>query len=195
MEGSPRARQLADFAAQLEAARAHLRRLAGPLDDARWAARPGPGRWSVGECVAHLNATSAHYLPRLAHRLEGLAPDGGQGPFRRDLVGRLFAWSMEPPVRLRFRAPRPFLPGAPPPREPALATFERLQDELVALLAGADSLPLDRVRVSSPVSRRVRFSLLSAFAVLAAHQRRHLWQAERVVTPLGAADNPEPPAT
>jgi hypothetical protein len=38
--------------------------------------------------------------------------------------------------------------------------------------------------VPSPVSRHVRYSVLSAFHVLVAHQRRHLWQARRAA--LGA---------
>jgi hypothetical protein len=191
---TPPSPALAALADELERAREHLRRLAGPLDEARWAARPAPGRWSVAECVDHLATTSEFYLPRLRRAVAGVAPEAGGRPLRRDLVGRLFVWLMEPPVRARLRAPRKFLPGDPPPRDATLARFDRLQDDLVALIRAADGLPIDRVKVSSPASRRVRFSLLSAFAVLAAHQR-HLWQAERVVTPLGAADNPEPPAT
>jgi len=34
--------------------------------------------------------------------------------------------------------------------------------------------------VQSSFNPRIHYNLLSFFAILAAHQRRHLWQAERV---------------
>jgi hypothetical protein len=47
-------------------------------------------------------------------------------------------------------------------------------------LRRANGLDLVRARVTSPVLRWRRFSLGAAFAMLAAHERRHLCQARRV---------------
>jgi hypothetical protein len=33
----------------------------------------------------------------------------------------------------------------------------------------------------SPFDSRVRYNLFSAFRIIAAHQRRHLWQAEQAI--------------
>lgn len=53
--------QLRHVVEGFERAREHLRALA-EHDEARWVERPEPGRWSAGECVAHLNLTSEAYL-------------------------------------------------------------------------------------------------------------------------------------
>jgi hypothetical protein len=44
----------------------------------------------------------------------------------------------------------------------------------------ANGLDLSRVRVVSPLTSLMRMSLGQCFGLLAAHERRHLWQAARV---------------
>ena len=41
-----------------------------------------------------------------------------------------------------------------------------------------------RMKIVSPFDKRVRYNLVSAFHILAAHERRHLWQAEQAVAEL-----------
>jgi hypothetical protein len=56
------------------------------------------------------------------------------------------------------------------------------QEVLMESLHAADGVALDRATIISPFNRRLRYNLLSMFAILAAHERRHLWQAERAST-------------
>lgn len=83
---------------------------------------------------------------------------------------------------MRARTPPPFEPEGVGSMADTVAAFEGLQRMLVGLLrdAAARGVPLDRLKVASPFNGRVKYSVWSAFRVLAAHQRRHLWQAERV---------------
>jgi hypothetical protein len=53
--------------------------------------------------------------------------------------------------------------------------------EYIEHLRRANGLDLARARVTSPVSKWLRFSLGTLFAVIAAHERRHLCQARRIV--------------
>ena len=55
-----------------------------------------------------------------------------------------------------------------------------LQDEIIRRVIAADGLDLGGIRMSSPISRRFKMSLGQWFAFLAAHERRHLWQAWQV---------------
>jgi hypothetical protein len=60
------------------------------------------------------------------------------------------------------------------------------------LLAEANGLAIDRLRIASPFARQIRYSVYSAFRLIAVHQRRHLWQAEQVarsVTAVGDAQD------
>jgi hypothetical protein len=43
------------------------------------------------------------------------------------------------------------------------------------------------VKMASPVDSRVRYSIWSSFVVTAAHERRHLWQAEQAISRVRSA--------
>jgi DinB superfamily len=183
----PLQNQLAGVVADFEAAQQRLHRLSATLPDARWAVRADPERWSVAECVAHLNLTSRAYVPLLRAALERAralrAVSGEATPvrYRRDPVGWLLWRTAGPPVRLaRMRTTAPFVPEGDLPREEVIAEFDRLQAEQVACAREADGLPLDRVRITSPFNARLHYNLFACLTILPRHQHRHLWQAERV---------------
>ncbi|MCL4811431.1 MAG: DinB family protein [Vicinamibacteraceae bacterium] len=170
--------------AEFAGATDRLHRLVTGLDAGVWSSRPATGGWSVAECVEHLNVTARAYAPLLRSRLDS-APateTSGSRPFRRDVTGWLLCRALEPPARMRARTPPPFEPEGVGSMADTVAAFEGLQRMLVGLLrdAAARGVPLDRLKVASPFNGRVKYSVWSAFRVLAAHQRRHLWQAERV---------------
>lgn len=148
----------------------------------RWAERRDSARWSVAECIAHLNLTSVALLPLLERGLVEAKAIGGPAParYRRDPVGWLMWRMIGPPARIRVTTSAAFVPQATMPPADLVAEFERLQEALVALLRAADGLPLSRVKVASPFSSRVRYNLFACFGVLARHQHRHLWQAEQL---------------
>jgi hypothetical protein len=181
---NPLATSVEALVAEFTDATGQLHRLVAKLDDDAWPSRPATGGWSIAECFEHLNVTSRAYVPLLRERIEGApaAATSGSRPFRRDLTGWLLCWSIEPPARMRTRTPPPFEPHGLGSMANTVAAFEGLQTTLVGLLreGARRGLPLDRLKVASPFNRRVKYSVWSAFCVLTAHQRRHLWQAERV---------------
>ena len=149
----------------------------------RWAERPAADRWSIAECVAHLNLTSAAYAPLLRAGLDEARRSGLKAPrrYRRDPAGWLLWKSMGPPVKRRFTTTAPFVPrGERPPAE-LVAEFERLQAEQLTLTRDAEGQPIDRVKIASPFNVRLRYNLFSALSILPRHQHRHLWQAEQNV--------------
>lgn len=167
--------------------------------------RPEEGRWSVGECLDHLVRTGEAYLVVLDEAIDAgwEKRRTGHPPFRRSLLGRWIARTLEPPPGLKVRAPsrirprRPEEPGAgigstPDATEEAagsdeegseaspLPRFLALRDRLARRLGDAKGLDAGRVKVRSPFIPLLRVDLVSAFRVVVAHERRHLWQARRV---------------
>ena len=88
---------------------------------------------------------------------------------------------MEPPIRLKVKAPKKF---SPQPghyeQDELLARWVYIHERLLSLADGNADLDWKRTRVSSPVSERIRISALGVFAIIGAHDRRHLWQAEQI---------------
>ena len=65
-----------------------------------------------------------------------------------------------------------------------MAEFRGLQGKIAELIHEAHDLDLRRVKIVSPFDKRVKYNVYSAFRILIAHQRRHLWQAEQAVDAL-----------
>src|SRR5258707_9226064 len=91
--------ELDGFRRQFEQLAADADVLAGPLADDRFNWKPGPERWSIAQCVEHLNATARAYLPMLDEGIGNAIRLGlyGAGPFHYNLLGRVLASRMEPP--------------------------------------------------------------------------------------------------
>ena len=156
--------------------------LTGPLTDTQFAWKPAPDAWSIGECLSHLNATTLVCLPKLDEGISEAVRAGlhGDGPFRYGWLDRFFLRASEPESRWQVGSPSAILPADGESRADVLAAFRECQDQLIDRVYRANGLDLARARVASPVVRWRRFSLGAAFAVIAAHERRHLWQAFRV---------------
>jgi len=103
-----------------------------------------------------------------------------------DWLGATLRWFLEPPVRSRVKAAARFVPRAVRAKAETLAEFTSLQQKLLDVLHDARDLDLAGIRVVSPFDRRVKYNLYSAFRIIAAHERRHLWQAEQAVAALAA---------
>ena len=175
--------EIDEFRQQFERLAAEADALVAPLTEEQFTWRPAPGSWSVAECIDHLNSTARLYLPRLDEGIAESIRRGlyGEGPFTHDLVGRFFVRTMEPPVRFRVKAPATFHPGLQRSRAEIMAAFRAYQVQFVDRLRQASGLDLRRGKVHSPASNWIKMSLNSGFALMVAHERRHLWQAQRVI--------------
>src|SRR5216117_3479654 len=148
--------QLDLIADEYRSAQARLHELVRAIPEERWGLRSDPGRWSVAECVAHLNLTSMAYVPLLQHAvsrarmLERRPP----GRYRRDPIGWLLWATMGPPVRVRLKTIARFLPSSLAAPALLVQEFDRLQAAQLDCLAQADGLPLSQVRVTSPLDRK-----------------------------------------
>lgn len=172
---------------QFDEAQARLHRLAERVDDEEWGRRPREGDWSIGECVAHLTMTNTRYLPLLAEAIDAAPTMEVPERMRRDVAGWLLSRMMEPPVRFKVPTSAEFIPAGAANRASNLAEFDAAQAGIRDLIAQLDGLDPTRIRLTSPFNARLRYSLYSALHILAAHERRHIWQAGRVRAALGRA--------
>lgn len=185
--------QLSALAKEFVEARRRAHAVARGLAAEDWSLRPEPERWSIAEQIVHLNLASGAYLTVIEDAICRGEADRtfGDGPYRRDFLGWMLARLVEPPVRLRIKTSAPFVPGGVFPMAPAaevLRDFDRWQDLLITALHRATGLALDRIEVASPYDPRLQMNLYSFLRTVPAHQRRHLWLAERTRMILAQAD-------
>ena len=141
--------------------------------------RPAEKRWSAAECIEHLNITNRAYLPRLSEALGSLRRKNpvGSGKFRLDWNARLLKYWLEPPSRLRLPTGAAFRPAVQPDPAAVLNAFQSIGRDLEQELASARALALDGEKIRSPFAENMQYSVYSAFTLIAAHNRRHIWQA------------------
>ena len=148
--------------------------------------RPNSSSWSAAECISHLSISTELFLPVLKSAIDdarrrGLKPKGQP---KMDLIGRVLRWFLEPPIRQRVTTTAPFVPRSVRAKAEAFGEFASLQAKLTELLGAAREINPAKVKIVSPFDSRVRYNVYSAFRILVAHQRRHLWQAEQAIAAL-----------
>lgn len=168
---------------QVTSIRARAQQLVVGLSADQLTRRPDPARWSIAECLAHLNLTAATVQPKIAAAIEQgkQANITGRGPFSPGIIGRLLIWVAEPPPKFKMRAPKYISPSVAH-GDPAqvIADFGKFQDGWEKLIRDCDGLDKKRIKVPSLFPGMPSMRLAIPIPWLLAHERRHLAQAEGV---------------
>src|SRR6266567_2907521 len=100
--------ELEDLRQQIEVIVADAHKLTAGISDRQFNWQPEPGRWSIAQCLVHLNLAGAIQLPRVEAGIRGARARGlvGKGPYRRGTIGSLVVRLTEPPPKIKFKAPK-----------------------------------------------------------------------------------------
>ena len=161
----------------------HAREFVTRTDGRLFTVRPDPMRWSAAECISHLSITTGQFLPILSKAIDDAKASGSSSDRipAMDWLGSALRWFMEPPFRSKVKTSQPFVPKSVRAKADALAEFETTQTQLIDLVRRSAGLDLTNMKIKSAFDRRVHYNVYSAFRIVAAHERRHLWQAEQTV--------------
>jgi hypothetical protein len=156
--------------------------LLGDLSERQLEWREDVTCWSISDCVSHLVVTGNQSLPHIRSAIVAARSKGmlSAGPFRHPVTGKLLTLLMDAPPLVRFKVPKAYRPAKAVSVSDTLAAFWILQNELAHALREANGVDLARVRITNPVSNWFKMTLGQEFALTAAHEHRHLWQARRV---------------
>ncbi|HKD45640.1 MAG TPA: DinB family protein [Candidatus Angelobacter sp.] len=167
---------------ELRDIRARAQALVDGLTAEELTRRPDPAKWSVAECLAHLNLTAVVVQRLISKGIERGRKEKllGTGPFKLGTRGSLLIWIATPPPKFPIRAPRSVAPPVSIPDPGRLCQdFMKAQDEWAELWRQAEGLDLARINIGGFFSP-FRCHMSASFPWMMAHQRRHLLQAEKV---------------
>lgn len=156
--------------------------LTGGLSATQLNWRAEEGRWSILQCVEHLALSDAAYVGAMKPAVEQARAQGSRrgGPIEPSAAGKLFLRKLEPPVASAVRAPKSIAPGVELERDVVLAGFLRVHEQIRALLCDAAELNFNRIKFRNPLFPLLRVRAGTGLLIMAAHERRHLWQARQV---------------
>lgn len=171
------------FRDQIDAADRAAAALADGVTDEQFHWQPHAGRgWSIAQCLEHLALMNTHYAAAVRAGVD----DGRRrnlqrsGPGRSTFFGRWFVQSMEPPVKLKTKAPKVGRSPQNKPRDEIVRSYHASHDIIRQLIADAADVDLTNATFQNPFIRFIRMRIVTGLGVLTAHDRRHLWQAEQV---------------
>jgi len=144
--------------------------------------KPGPERWSVGQCFDHLVASGTSFLPIIDEVASGRKTRRAfeRVPLLPKLFGKLLIKSLDPATTRKLKAPKQIEPASSSVDRSILQRFVELQSELVSRINATATLDVDSVIITSPVASIVTYSLMDAYRIIVVHEERHFRQAHRV---------------
>jgi hypothetical protein len=170
--------QLDAIRKQLDACSARATSMVESFTPEKLKQRPANGGWSATECVAHLTLSAGEFFDKDLLDLSGL-PSSTED-YKADFKGRMLAWFLEPPYRMKAKALDSTTPVNADPNK-ILPDFLAIQARLQSKLAECHGVAIDQKKIASPFNEKIAYNIYSFFLITCAHERRHLWQAEQVI--------------
>lgn len=158
------------------------RALAAGVSEAQAHWQPdGGAKWSITQNLQHLARTNEIYVAAMRAGLAGAPKAAPVADLEAvpTALGRWFVRMMEPPPRFRVKTRRAVQPASTGSLAEALESFLRSQEAVGAFAreAAVHNLATTFKSPFGPIRPRIATGLL----VIAAHDRRHLWQARQVM--------------
>jgi hypothetical protein len=144
--------------------------------------KPAADRWSVAQCFDHLVTANVAYFPVFDQVL------GGKNkrtfwtslPWLPGLWGKMLIKSVSPESARKLKAPKIFRPSASSVDAAIIRRFVDQQNQVVEYMKAMEGLRVEKIIIPSPVTGLIAYSVMDAYRVIVAHERRHLLQARRV---------------
>jgi DinB superfamily len=179
---SPTIGELGGLLEELVAVKCEAREVFGGLSAAQLNWKPSEQQWSVGQCFDHLIVTNSTFFPDMERVAAGTYRPSlwGRVSPLSGFFGRLILKALDPEKGRKTKAPRVFEPTKSDVAADVIERFAAHQDDLVNHMSATADADLRGLKVTSPVSPVATYSLLDAYRIVVAHERKHFEQARRV---------------
>ena len=138
-------------------------------------------KWSILECLEHLNRYGDFYLPEIENSIQN-SKKPIEDEFKSGFLGNYFAKSMLPkekPNKMKtFKSMNPI--GSDLDKS-TLDKFINQQETLIKLLEQAKTVNLTKNKTKISISKWIKLRLGDTFRVVIYHNLRHLIQAEKAM--------------
>ena len=160
-----------------------IRHLVRELTERQIHWQPIGGRsWSIAQSLEHLTVTNSLYVTAIRQAVDGAKAEhhSPSSAITPGLFSRFFLWNMEPPPKVKLRAAAQIDHNPQRKRADIWFAFAHTEERVRRLMVESAGIDVNRTRFVNPLLRGIRFTVGTGFLIVLAHNRRHLWQAQRV---------------
>jgi hypothetical protein len=144
--------------------------------------KPATDRWSVAQCFDHLIRINGLMLDGITRSLDPATPRAlvQRVPGLPRVFGRIMIRSLSPTATRKLPAPASARPATSDLGGDIIGRFVEAQAAMRERLRSFEHRALAETTMVSPFASVVAYSILDAFRLIVAHERRHFEQARRV---------------
>jgi len=145
--------------------------------------KPSADQWCVGQCFDHLVTANDAFSPIFEKVLSGEKKNTfwESLPWLPAFWGKMLIKAVAPESTRKLKAPKLFHPSSSSVDEAIIRRFIDQQNQVITYLKASEDLDLEKIKISSPVTNLITYSLMDAYRIIITHEKRHLLQARRVL--------------
>jgi uncharacterized damage-inducible protein DinB len=153
------------------------------------------GKWSVVQCLEHLNAYGRHYFPAIE---KAIAVESGKKSawFSSGFLGDYFTKSMKPTnvydIKNKMKAMKSFTFPNSLNVDTVMKEYIDQKAQLQQLLDTSKDRDLNSIRIPITLTKMIKLKLGDIFRFLIAHEQRHMIQARNTLKSTGVATDKFP---
>ena len=155
-----------------------------PLNKEQLNWKATPEKWSIAECLEHLNIYSRYYNKTMKERLTSATPQANNEAIRFSWIDKMSLDGVNPATMetKKTQTLKRFNPTHSEVSNEVLTEFLEHQADLLKILAQAESYNLNKIKIPVEFFKLMRLTLGGCLQFMLFHQKRHLIQAQNVLS-------------
>ncbi len=141
-------------------------------------------KWSILECLEHLNRYAAYYNQAIQNALQSAKADTTERAYKNGWFGKMSIDMMSPTNVKKQKAIAKFNPVGSQLDKTVLTQFLTYQQELLAFIATAKTKNINQRKVPVEFFKLMKMKIGDALAFVVTHEQRHILQAQEVLRKL-----------
>lgn len=145
--------------------------------------KPATNRWSITQCLQHLNLAERFYIRNLQKKVDDLGliqTNPSDQTLESGLAGRFLRYIIDPNTKMKLPTVSYMKPRHDLNPRDVMAQFIELQQLLHDILDRAPYLDWNQNKLMTLFGNWLKINVGDAFLMLVAHSERHINQAMRV---------------
>lgn len=144
--------------------------------------KPSVEKWSIAQCIDHIIVSNETYFPQLETIITGRWRNSfwQNMPMLHKLWGNIMIKAVSPDTVKKVNTFKIFQPASSGIPLSIIKEFTSHNHTMKEFIEKSHYANLDKIVITSPVSRFITYSLHDAFIILVSHEERHYKQAKNV---------------
>ena len=138
-------------------------------------------KWSILECLEHLNRYHAYYNDAIKQGLQIAKSSTADNAYKNGWFGKMSIDMMSPDNAKKQKAITKFNPVGSELTKETMTKFLTYQQELLTLLAQAKGKNINQRKVPVEFFKLMKMKIGDALAFVVTHEQRHILQAQAVL--------------